>query len=581
MKTIRFLLLTLLVPVVLPAQDARFSQYFNNPLVLNPALAGNGIEYIRVTAIYRNQWAGMGTPFTTQGFAIDKTVNRVGLGAFITRNGAGDGSIRTINFAGNLSYHLPVKKSTLSGGIQLGMVSKSFDPNKLTFDNQYNPDAGYDPNMSSGEEFIQTSVIRPDVNAGLMWQRGWMKPDVRFRPFAGIGYAHMTQPGETFIFDIARAQPKTTLYGGAGFQVSDKTEIRPSAMLLNQGHNQETTFGTLVNYQFDSHNQFQLGAFHRMNDAVIAYAGYQMSRWFVGMSYDLNTSELSTSGKGTNAFELSLTFSPRPKPKKTPVKTETKIQPRADKIQPVEKRELVPAYIAIPDQLEQRPVAQTAPAPVQKKSETPVVKKPEPAAVVPAAVVPAAVAPAIAAETPKMTDADKDGIMDADDACPYINGSAATKGCPDSDGDGIPNQKDKCPMESGSAANYGCPDPNVPVKSNQHLVKKYDNILFATGKTKMTTDDIYDIIERAIDIMYADKSLKVVLSGHTDSEGDAYNNMNLSQARADIVKSYMIRQGIDASRIETVAYGETMPLENNQLREGKRQNRRVEINIVK
>jgi OOP family OmpA-OmpF porin len=57
--------------------------------------------------------------------------------------------------------------------------------------------------------------------------------------------------------------------------------------------------------------------------------------------------------------------------------------------------------------------------------------------------------------------------------------------------------------------------------------------------------------------------------------------MILSQARTEVVKRYMIQQGIDAGRIETVAYGETMPLENNLFEEGMKLNRRVEINILK
>ena len=60
-----------------------------------------------------------------------------------------------------------------------------------------------------------------------------------------------------------------------------------------------------------------------------------------------------------------------------------------------------------------------------------------------------------------------------------------------------------------------------------------------------------------------------------------YQNMILSQARAEVVKRYMIQQGIASDRIETVAYGETMPLENNLFEEGMMMNRRVEINILK
>ncbi len=215
-----------LFPSLLHAQDARFSQYFNNPLVLNPALTGNGIEYIRVTAIYRNQWAGMGTPFTTQGFAVDKVVNRIGLGAAITRNGAGENSIRTINFVGSLSYHLPLdadKINILSGGIQVGIINKSFDPSKLTFDNQYNPDAGYDPSISSGEEFTSTNLTRPDLNVGLLWQRGWINKDVRFRPFMGLSYSHITKPDETFIMDATKIHIKRTVYGGGGFHAQFKS----------------------------------------------------------------------------------------------------------------------------------------------------------------------------------------------------------------------------------------------------------------------------------------------------------------------------------------------------------------------
>ena len=56
--------------------------------------------------------------------------------------------------------------------------------------------------------------------------------------------------------------------------------------------------------------------------------------------------------------------------------------------------------------------------------------------------------------------------------------------------------------------------------------------------------------------------------------------MVLSQSRADMVKTYMVKQGIDESRIKTVTYGETMPLEDNTTVEGKQLNRRVEINIL-
>ncbi|HMT30174.1 MAG TPA: type IX secretion system membrane protein PorP/SprF, partial [Bacteroidia bacterium] len=450
-KTIQLIIVAVILalPVSVKGQDARFSQYFNNPLTLNPALAGNGIEYIRVTGIYRNQWAGMGNPFTTQGFAVDKVVNRVGLGAGITRNGAGDEGIRTLSISGNLAYHLPLGKdkiNTLSAGLQIGIVNKSFDQSKLSFDNQYNPDAGYDPNMGSNEIFTSTSVTRPDVNIGLFWQRGWQHKEVRFKPFLGFSMSHVNRPDETFIVENNKAPIKKTLYGGGGYLITEQLEVRPSVMLLRQDQFKETTFGSLISYQLDNKNTVQLGAYHRMNDAVIAYAGYQMNLLFVGMSYDVNTSELSKSGKGTNAFELSLTYSPRPKKKKEP----KPVAPKIERPVPGEKMELkhienneiqipetlafVPAENSIAEGIENNAPPMTPPA---------VAEIPAPAA-------------EIIAETPVVKDFDQDGIADADDDCPYINGNKMMKGCPDSDNDGIIDMKDDCPMESGPATNKGC-----------------------------------------------------------------------------------------------------------------------------
>ncbi len=564
-KTIRLLIVSviLILPQFLKAQDPRYSQYFNAPLNLNPALAGNGIEYIRVTGIYRNQWAGFGTPFTTQGIAIDKVVNRVGLGFAINRNGAGDVGIKTLSLVGNLAYHLQLgenKINTLSAGLQVGLVNKSFDPSKLTFDNQYNQDGGYDPNTSSNEIFTSTSVTRPDVNVGLFWQRGWMNKDVRFKPFMGFSMSHVNRPDETFIVDQNKAPIKNTFYGGGGYLINDQIEIKPSVMLLRQDQFHETTFGSLVSYQFDNKNSVQFGAYHRMNDAVIAYAGYQMNLLFVGMSYDINTSELSSSGKGTNAFEISLTYSPRPKKKKEV----TVVEPSVKTYESLDGMEM----IGLPEVSIQIPLTLTFYA----NTETIAIPQPE----IIAEAVP------VTAPATKVYDFDNDGVEDSIDECPYIKGSLETKGCPDSDGDGLIDMKDDCPMESGPPTNKGCPDPNVPkVKNNQELVVKYDNILFSSGLTKMTTDDIFDIIERAIDVLYADKNSTVILSGHTDSEGDAYQNMILSQSRTEVVKAYMMKQGIEESRIKTVAYGETMPLDNNTTIKGKKQNRRVEINILR
>ena len=73
----------------------------------------------------------------------------------------------------------------------------------------------------------------------------------------------------------------------------------------------------------------------------------------------------------------------------------------------------------------------------------------------------------------------------------------------------------------------------------------------------------------------------VQLEGHTDSMGtDAYN-MDLSKRRADNVKKYLVDKfNVNASRVSTVAYGESKPVANNETKEGRTLNRRIEVLIV-
>ena len=69
----------------------------------------------------------------------------------------------------------------------------------------------------------------------------------------------------------------------------------------------------------------------------------------------------------------------------------------------------------------------------------------------------AGIAPDIGAD--ELHDADGDGVLDVNDACPSAAGPASTSGCPDGDGDGVPDASDNCPAQSGPASNNGCPLP--------------------------------------------------------------------------------------------------------------------------
>ena len=86
-----------------------------------------------------------------------------------------------------------------------------------------------------------------------------------------------------------------------------------------------------------------------------------------------------------------------------------------------------------------------------------------------------------------------------------------------------------------------------------------------------------DILDRVVKTLKDNPDVKVVVEGHTDSVGsDAYNK-KLSERRAEAVKRYLVRQGIDPSRIRTVGYGKSKPIADNSTEEGRAKNRRAEV----
>lgn len=105
------------------------------------------------------------------------------------------------------------------------------------------------------------------------------------------------------------------------------------------------------------------------------------------------------------------------------------------------------------------------------------------------------------------------------------------------------------------------------------------NVFFSTGKAEVQIDS-YPELDRLIELMNSVPSLKIELSGHTDNIGNDEFNQNLSQRRADAVRAYLITRGVEKARVTAVGYGETRPVDNNDTKEGRANNRRTEFEIT-
>lgn len=177
-------------------------------------------------------------------------------------------------------------------------------------------------------------------------------------------------------------------------------------------------------------------------------------------------------------------------------------------------------------------------------------------------------------------DADGDGVADKDDECPNEAGPAENNGCPwpDSDGDGVLDKDDQCPDVAGTVANNGCPEVTEEVQKQLNDYAR--TILFDTGKSSIKAESTSVMVD-IIQILNEYPTAKFSVEGHTDSVGSESLNQKLSEERANSVRNFLIDKGISSSRLTAIGYGEAKPIATNNTNAGRKQNRRVEINLVK
>jgi outer membrane protein OmpA-like peptidoglycan-associated protein len=178
-------------------------------------------------------------------------------------------------------------------------------------------------------------------------------------------------------------------------------------------------------------------------------------------------------------------------------------------------------------------------------------------------------------------DSDNDGIPDDVDRCPLqpedIDGFQDDDGCPDLDNDldGIPDEVDNCPSSPETFNGYqdedGCPDEK-PIEEKFVL----RGVNFESGSAALTPDS-YGILDEVIRSLQAYPEVRVEIRGHTDSQGPASFNLELSQRRAESVRQYLVNGGTDPSRIVAIGVGEEEPVASNANPEGRLQNRRIEF----
>jgi outer membrane protein OmpA-like peptidoglycan-associated protein len=107
-----------------------------------------------------------------------------------------------------------------------------------------------------------------------------------------------------------------------------------------------------------------------------------------------------------------------------------------------------------------------------------------------------------------------------------------------------------------------------------------EGITFDVNKTTIKPES-ENTLRKALKTLTTYSDISVEISGHTDSDGSAKSNQKLSEGRANSVRDWLVRQGVDDKRITTIGYGEDKPIADNKTKEGKAKNRRIEFTRTK
>lgn len=314
------------------AQDIHFSQYNLTPLVINPAQAGAYRNY-ELIANYKSQWTSISpNAYKTIMFTYDTRMMQkkwktswLASGINVYQDKAGEGNMKTLQVNGVLGYHTQLNdKNTLGGSLIFGYAGRSIDYSKLTWDNQYNGMA-FDPNAPTGEESLQTSnkFGYPDFGLGVLYQ---FNKGARYSTandmiiiHTGLAFTHLHKPKYSFYGNgNEKLYPKIIGHLDAVIGVKNTNlALLPGFFYMGQGPSREVMPGCYFRYMLREESQFTgfvkgasvaVGTHLRVKDAFIPSVQLEIAEYTLGISYDMNTSELKSATSGKGGFEISLRY---------------------------------------------------------------------------------------------------------------------------------------------------------------------------------------------------------------------------------------------------------------------------------
>tara|TARA_Y100000589_G_scaffold332277_1_gene391099 strand:+ start:5875 stop:6876 length:1002 start_codon:yes stop_codon:yes gene_type:complete len=296
-------------------QDPQFTQFYSNPVYLNPAFAGSNI-CPRLVMNYRNQWPSFSGNFITTAMSYDQKSDILsgGIGFSLMSDNVAQ-TLTTNNASLVYSYHQNVtRKFSLNFGLKGTFIQKSVDVSKLTFGDMIDPRRGFV--YTTNDIILSEPLNILDFSAGVL---GFSE-----NFFLGVSVHHLTEPEEALVFNpnstsnsflprrySAHFGVEIPLKAQTQTMFADKKEtLSPSILYNKQGDFQELNVG--IYYR---NGNLVGGLWYRNRDSFILTFGIETDYLRIGYSYDLTTSTLSIISGGSHEVSLAFRFYCKPKKK--------------------------------------------------------------------------------------------------------------------------------------------------------------------------------------------------------------------------------------------------------------------------
>jgi type IX secretion system PorP/SprF family membrane protein len=310
-KILFFILLLSSTHGQLFAQDMSYSQFYANPLYLNPAMAGT--EYCpRININYRNQWPSLPKAFVSYSASYDQYVDFLhgGVGLIVNYDQAGQAGINNLSVNAMYAYKLNVSDEIVTNfAIQAGYGQRNTNIDDFEFSTP--------PSQEVLDKF-RNNVSYADFSAGLL-------VGIAEKYYVGGAAHHLSQPDISFLNETDNLlNMKITAQAGATFELvqggyyrsgSDGLSVSPNVLYQQQGDFKHLNLGAYLSASIFTAGLWYRYAFENP-DAVVLSLGIIYDKLRFGYSYDYTISQLSNASGGAHEVSLAWIFSCNEKSKR-------------------------------------------------------------------------------------------------------------------------------------------------------------------------------------------------------------------------------------------------------------------------